>query len=427
MNSFQLDSFADNPESLSELIAALGSLEPCPVKNILQADLHSLIRQEALGIADPTIMDAVRQQALATMSFYEDYERLNGQIPNTEAWVQFVKLQVELEDGQLTEQPSSDSDDAWRMAVHRFCELFPLDTRDILSTRLSELHLFRCNPIGVSRPIEGPIAPVASNVAEFDDEDAFVVDDSEPSSVEDSGKEAMITSAPQTVLSHVSSVTLIRSPSPSLSPSEPPPNTSIGPLIPITSRNVSFHSDPQVFLYTPEGSWPSISQESVPSPPSPPASAEIIVSPPQLTQIPNDVTLGLQVEATPEEVIDTSSPAELFPPTPTPPSPTSAPSPPAPTLPSPRRSSRLHGRRYGMWDANGDRQPDEETPEPSPVPASTVGRRRWSEREDAELEAGVKLYGEGRWRQILTGNQWLASRGAVGLKDRWRQLKRTRR
>lgn len=50
--------------------------------------------------------------------------------------------------------------------------------------------------------------------------------------------------------------------------------------------------------------------------------------------------------------------------------------------------------------------------------------QKWTTEEDRKLKAGVRKYGEGKWRMILNDFEF-DNRTGVNLKDRWRILKKT--
>ncbi|KAI2649082.1 Telomeric repeat-binding factor 1 [Labeo rohita] len=60
----------------------------------------------------------------------------------------------------------------------------------------------------------------------------------------------------------------------------------------------------------------------------------------------------------------------------------------------------------------------------SNVSVTSQTRRKWTKEEDSKLKAGVRKYGEGKWRVILD-NFDFDNRTGVNLKDRWRILKKT--
>ncbi|XP_073686648.1 telomeric repeat-binding factor 1 [Garra rufa] len=60
----------------------------------------------------------------------------------------------------------------------------------------------------------------------------------------------------------------------------------------------------------------------------------------------------------------------------------------------------------------------------SNVSGTSRPRRKWTSEEDESLKAGVRKYGEGKWRMILD-NFDFDNRTGVNLKDRWRILKKT--
>ncbi|KAL1248791.1 hypothetical protein QQF64_022109 [Cirrhinus molitorella] len=60
----------------------------------------------------------------------------------------------------------------------------------------------------------------------------------------------------------------------------------------------------------------------------------------------------------------------------------------------------------------------------SNVTVTSQPRRKWTEKEDRKLKAGVRKYGEGKWRMILNDFDF-DNRTGVNLKDRWRILKKT--
>ena len=88
---------------------------------------------------------------------------------------------------------------------------------------------------------------------------------------------------------------------------------------------------------------------------------------------------------------------------------------------------------YGESD-DGDEHGDEDGGELQQRSAGSVlavrvrgrGGRGWTEEEVAELQAGVRQHGEGRWTAILADARQgsvLSSRSGVDLKDKWRNLK----
>uniref|UniRef100_A0A8C2KKN6 Telomeric repeat-binding factor n=1 Tax=Cyprinus carpio TaxID=7962 RepID=A0A8C2KKN6_CYPCA len=60
----------------------------------------------------------------------------------------------------------------------------------------------------------------------------------------------------------------------------------------------------------------------------------------------------------------------------------------------------------------------------SNVSVTSQPRRKWTTEEDRKLKAGVRKYGEGKWRMILNDFEF-DNRTGVNLKDRWRILKKT--
>uniref|UniRef100_A0A671NF90 Telomeric repeat-binding factor n=2 Tax=Sinocyclocheilus anshuiensis TaxID=1608454 RepID=A0A671NF90_9TELE len=59
----------------------------------------------------------------------------------------------------------------------------------------------------------------------------------------------------------------------------------------------------------------------------------------------------------------------------------------------------------------------------SNVSVTSQLRRKWTAEEDRKLKAGVRKYGEGKWRMILNDFEF-DNRTGVNLKDRWRILKK---
>ncbi|XP_016134045.1 telomeric repeat-binding factor 1-like [Sinocyclocheilus grahami] len=59
----------------------------------------------------------------------------------------------------------------------------------------------------------------------------------------------------------------------------------------------------------------------------------------------------------------------------------------------------------------------------SNVSVTSQPRRKWTAEEDRKLKAGVRKYGEGKWRMILNDFEF-DNRTGVNLKDRWRILKK---